>query len=304
MTRLCWSQPAQGGQASAKGRHDRPRPHAAQTQAGQVAALSAHGAGPTDALGWPQALFSAPQTSARDSTLVLDGEGTPGPLRHVSEGRNLYFHVEFALPDAVQGSSPGSPAAPGPPECSPSKKTKKAAPTADPLPRPAAREDKVPCKLMASELKSCLRQARELGARARELSTRALEEDVGEPSAPEADGGESAPAYQRFHALAQPGPPGLGLPYKYQVLAEMFRGMDTIVGMLFNRSETVTFAKVQRGVQDMLRKRFEERNVGQIRTVYPDAYRFRQERHVPTFTDAVRTSDYQLTVEPLLGPVP
>lgn len=66
--------------------------------------------------------------------------------------------------------------------------------------------------------------------------------------------GEKAPAYQRFHALAQPGLPGLVLPYKYQVLAEMFRSMDTIVGMLYNRSETVTFAKVKRGVQDMIRK--------------------------------------------------
>ena len=66
--------------------------------------------------------------------------------------------------------------------------------------------------------------------------------------------GEQMPAYQRFHALAQPGLPGLVLPYKYQVLSEMFRGMDTIVGMLYNRSETVTFAKVKQGVQDMMRK--------------------------------------------------
>lgn len=66
--------------------------------------------------------------------------------------------------------------------------------------------------------------------------------------------GEKAPAYQRFHALAQPGPPGLVLPYKYQVLAEMFRSMDAIVGLLYNRSETVTFAKVKQGVQDVMHK--------------------------------------------------
>lgn len=62
------------------------------------------------------------------------------------------------------------------------------------------------------------------------------------------------PAYQRFHALAQDVPPGLALPYQYKVLAEMFRSMDTIVAMLFNRSETATFAKVKQGVQDMMRK--------------------------------------------------
>ncbi|XP_035138537.2 DNA replication factor Cdt1 isoform X2 [Callithrix jacchus] len=155
-----------------------------------------------------------------------------------------------------------------------------------------------------SELRSCLQRARQLGARVRALKASAHE--AGESRTPEAEGrpeepcGEKAPAYQRFHALAQPGPPGLVLPYKYQVLAEMFRSMDTIVGMLHNRSETPTFAKVQRGVQDMIRRGFEERNLGQIKTVYPASYHFRQERGVPTFKDGVKRSDYQLTIEPLL----
>ncbi|XP_058530024.1 DNA replication factor Cdt1 isoform X2 [Ochotona princeps] len=169
---------------------------------------------------------------------------------------------------------------------------------------PAAKPAKA--KYSASELRSCLRRARALGARARALQASAPEA-AAEPSAPKAQDGDEppsgsqAPAYQRFHALAQPGAPGLVLPYKYQVLAEMFRSMDTIVAMLHNRSETATFAKVQRGVQDMMHKRFEERNVGQIRTVYPEGYRFRQEQNVPTFRDGVSRSQYQLTVEPLLG---
>lgn len=50
----------------------------------------------------------------------------------------------------------------------------------------------------------------------------------------------------------------------------------------------------------LFHRRFEERNVGQIRTVYPTSYRFRQERNVPTFKDGVKRSDYQLTIEPLL----
>lgn len=41
--------------------------------------------------------------------------------------------------------------------------------------------------------------------------------------------------------------------------------------------------------------------MGQIRTVYPEGYRFRQEQNVPTFRDGVSRSQYQLTVEPLLG---
>ncbi|XP_065781263.1 DNA replication factor Cdt1 [Muntiacus reevesi] len=207
--------------------------------------------------------------------------------------------------DAVSG--PSSPAVPGSPEHpSPqSKKTKKAAGSAGGQPCLAAQENKVPSKVTPSELKSCLQRAQELGARVQELKASA-QKDAGEPSAPEDEGclegpcGKQMPAYQRFHALAQPGPPGLVLPYKYQVLAEMFRSMDTIVGMLYNRSETVTFAKVKQGVQDMMRKRFEERNVGQIKTVYPSSYHFRQERFVPTFKDGIKRSDYQLTIEPLL----
>lgn len=62
------------------------------------------------------------------------------------------------------------------------------------------------------------------------------------------------PAYQRYHTLAQDAPPGLSLPYHYKVLAEMFRSMDTVVAMLYNRCETATFTKIKRGVQDMMHK--------------------------------------------------
>lgn len=40
--------------------------------------------------------------------------------------------------------------------------------------------------------------------------------------------------------------------------------------------------------------------MGQIRTVYPACYRFRQERNIPTFKDGIKRSDYQLTIEPVL----
>uniref|UniRef100_A0A8C3KA62 Chromatin licensing and DNA replication factor 1 n=1 Tax=Calidris pygmaea TaxID=425635 RepID=A0A8C3KA62_9CHAR len=114
-------------------------------------------------------------------------------------------------------------------------------------------------------------------------------------------GSEKSPAYQRFHTLAQDLPPGLTLPYKFKVLAEMFRSVDTIAGMLFNRAETITFAKVKQGVQDMMRKQFEERHMGQIKAVYPTSYRLRQEKNIPTFGNGMKKSDYQLTLEPVLG---
>ncbi|CAK7318242.1 DNA replication factor Cdt1 [Vulpes lagopus] len=224
-----------------------------------------------------------------------------------------------AVPDSADPGSPPDPAALAPPAV-PDTPDVPAAPAALAVPgspeqaplsagrlhRLAAQESRASSKVTLSELKSCLQRARELGARAQKLRAGAQRKDAGESSVPKDQGhpagacGEKAPAYQRFHALVQPGLPGLVLPYKYQVLAEMFRSMDTIVGMLYNRSETVTFAKVKQGVQDMMRKRFEERNVGQIRTVYPACYRFRQERNIPTFKDGIKRSDYQLTIEPVL----
>ncbi|NXF10919.1 CDT1 factor, partial [Smithornis capensis] len=120
-------------------------------------------------------------------------------------------------------------------------------------------------------------------------------------AAPVAESSEKAPAYQRFHTLAQDLPPGLTLPYKFRVLAEMFRSVDTIAGMLFNRAETITFAKVKQGVQDMMRRQFEERHMGQIKAVYPTSYRLRQEKNIPSFGTGGKKSEYQLTLEPVVG---
>ncbi|XP_060767969.1 DNA replication factor Cdt1 isoform X3 [Neoarius graeffei] len=149
-----------------------------------------------------------------------------------------------------------------------------------------------------AELKARLDSARELAAKARQRKEeRVVEEQTQDHKA---DEGEKLPAYERYHTLAQDVPPGLTLPFKYKVLAEMFRSMDTIVGMLFNRSETVTFAKIKQGVQDMMHKRFEESHIGQIKAVYPSAYTLRQEKNIPTFSATVKKSTYQLTVEPLI----
>ncbi|KAM9493369.1 DNA replication factor Cdt1 isoform 1-T1 [Clarias gariepinus] len=154
-----------------------------------------------------------------------------------------------------------------------------------------------------AELKARLDSARELAAKANQRKEeRAVEEISRDEQTPDhkVAEGEKLPAYQRYHTLAQDVPPSLALPFKYKVLAEMFRSMDTIVGMLYNRSETVTFAKVKQGVQDMMRKRFEESHIGQIKTVYPSAYVLRQEKNIPTFSATVKKSSYQLTVEPLI----
>ncbi|XP_068059311.1 DNA replication factor Cdt1 [Anomalospiza imberbis] len=152
----------------------------------------------------------------------------------------------------------------------------------------------------SSDLRSRLERVRQLELRARQRRAASGAGDTG-VAAPEGQTGQKPPAYQRFHTLAQDLPPGLTLPYKFRVLAEMFRSVDTITGMLFNRAETVTFAKVKQGVQDMMRRQFEEQHLGQIKAVYPSSFRLRQEKNVPTFSSGGKKSEYQLTLEPVLG---
>uniref|UniRef100_A0A8C4SK44 Chromatin licensing and DNA replication factor 1 n=2 Tax=Erpetoichthys calabaricus TaxID=27687 RepID=A0A8C4SK44_ERPCA len=147
----------------------------------------------------------------------------------------------------------------------------------------------------SSEFQARLKRVRELEAKVQERK----KIDVAETQ-PQTEESQPVPAYQRYHTLAEDVAPGLTLPYKYKLLAEMFRSMDTIVAMLYNRSETATFAKVKQGIQDMMRKKFEEHNVGQIKTVYPTAYTFRQEKNIPSFSTSVKKTCYQLTIEPLL----
>ena len=64
----------------------------------------------------------------------------------------------------------------------------------------------------------------------------------------------SVPAYEKFHSLATPALPSLSLPYKYKLIAETFRGMDTVVSMLHNRNEICTFSKLKTAVQSMNKK--------------------------------------------------
>uniref|UniRef100_A0A673C218 Chromatin licensing and DNA replication factor 1 n=2 Tax=Sphaeramia orbicularis TaxID=375764 RepID=A0A673C218_9TELE len=148
-------------------------------------------------------------------------------------------------------------------------------------------------------LKTTVARAKELAAKAQRRKEEKEAEESRQSEAQTTDSAEQ-PAYQRYHTLAQATSPSLSLPFQYKVLAEMFRSMDTVVAMLYNRSETATFMKIKHGVQDMMHKRFEESHMGQIKTVFPEAYTFRQEKNIPTFNSSIKKGSYQLTVEPLL----
>ncbi|XP_061646224.1 DNA replication factor Cdt1 [Phyllopteryx taeniolatus] len=146
---------------------------------------------------------------------------------------------------------------------------------------------------------SAVARAKELAAKAKRTKEKDSEDEKIQKETP-AQESIQQPAYQQYHNLAQDTPPGLSLPYQFKVLAEMFRSMDTVVAMLFNRSETATFSKIKKGVQDMMHKRFEEHHIGQMKTVFPEAYTFRQEKNIPTYNNCIKKGSYQLTMEPVI----
>ncbi|KAG7211391.1 hypothetical protein KM043_010679 [Ampulex compressa] len=107
------------------------------------------------------------------------------------------------------------------------------------------------------------------------------------------------PAYQRYLSLAESGTPGLPLPYSYRFLAEAFRCVDTVSAMLYNRKEIITFKKLKPAVQELLRKNFTLEHLAQIKSIYPDAYIYNQEKH-RTFGSSSKQDKYELVVTPVV----
>ncbi|XP_017892432.1 DNA replication factor Cdt1 [Ceratina calcarata] len=108
-----------------------------------------------------------------------------------------------------------------------------------------------------------------------------------------------APAYQQYLSLAESGTPALPLPYHYRFLAEAFRCVDTVSAMLFNRKETITFKKLKPAVQELLRKNFNLEHLAQIKTIFPEAYIFNQEKH-RTFGSTSKQDKYELILTPVV----
>lgn len=109
-----------------------------------------------------------------------------------------------------------------------------------------------------------------------------------------------APAFQRFQSLADAGVPNLQLPFKYRYLLEVFKAVDTVSAMFFNRKEKITFKKMKPAVQRILRKNFFELHLAQIQTLMPDAFKYAQEK-TRNFGSVSKTDYYQLVITPNLG---
>ncbi|XP_026478189.1 LOW QUALITY PROTEIN: DNA replication factor Cdt1-like [Ctenocephalides felis] len=108
------------------------------------------------------------------------------------------------------------------------------------------------------------------------------------------------PAYQRYQGLAESTTPSLSLPHNYRCLAELFRCVDAVCAMLYNRKETITFKKLKPAVQEMTRKNFTESHLAQIKFIYPEAYTFSQEK-MHNFGSTSKQDKYELVIIPNVG---
>ncbi|KYM94394.1 PREDICTED: DNA replication factor Cdt1 [Cyphomyrmex costatus] len=122
-----------------------------------------------------------------------------------------------------------------------------------------------------------------------------------EPKETMSSPGKSSPtkAYQKYLSLAESETPGLALPYEYRFLAEIFRCVDTVSAMLFNRKELITFNKLRPAVQELLRRNFTQEHLAQIKTIYPDAYIYHQEKH-RNFGSVSKQEKYELVLTPMV----
>lgn len=99
--------------------------------------------------------------------------------------------------------------------------------------------------------------------------------------------------------LQETSKPALTLPYKYRYLAEMFRCIDTVSQIMFNRKETITFRKLKPAVEAMLKRNLMEKHLSQIKHIYPDSFEFTQEK-LKIFGAGLKQEQWELVVKPAI----
>lgn len=117
----------------------------------------------------------------------------------------------------------------------------------------------------------------------------------GEPSSTESY--STVPAYEKYASLVESGRPGVQLPFKYRQLVEIFKSCDAVCAMFHNRKETITFKKLKPAVQQLCRKTFTPGHLGQIKTIFPEAYNFHQSK-TRNYGSTSKQDYYQLVIEP------
>lgn len=69
--------------------------------------------------------------------------------------------------------------------------------------------------------------------------------------------------------------------------------------MLFNRKEMITFNKLKPAVQELVRRNFTLEHLAQIKTIYPDAYTYHQEK-LRNFGSVSKQERYELVLTPVV----
>lgn len=71
--------------------------------------------------------------------------------------------------------------------------------------------------------------------------------------------------------------------------------------MMFNRKELITFKKLKPQVQMLLQRDLTLHHLAQIKTIYPDAYTFHQEKY-RNFGSVSKQEKYELVLTPMVEP--
>ncbi|XP_023946825.2 DNA replication factor Cdt1 [Bicyclus anynana] len=104
------------------------------------------------------------------------------------------------------------------------------------------------------------------------------------------------PAYLKHSSLAA-STSSLPLPHHYRFLAELFRGMETVVALLYNRNEKITFNKLKPSVQEMLKRNFTDKHLAQIKHLVPDFYNFEVQKN-KNFSNTSQKESFELMISP------
>ena len=82
-------------------------------------------------------------------------------------------------------------------------------------------------------------------------------------------------------------------------MADVFTSVDNVISIYFNRHEKITFAKLVKAVQDLMRKNFGEKLLKQIKCVFPQAYFYAWHKILNKFGQ--KKEEYELNIEPNLN---
>lgn len=89
----------------------------------------------------------------------------------------------------------------------------------------------------------------------------------------------------------------LPLPYRYKLLLDVFRTLDGIIGMKYNRQEIARVEDVKKGVQNATKKDFKDGYLRQIRCVFPTAFAYTWEPAIGRYGKQ-RKDEFELHVTP------